>query len=148
MIKPIRIALVGLLVAGCGDSTTASASANFSGTWAGTFGTGSVSTVTWTATQSGTTVTGPAVVVVSGGLVQFTGTISGTTTADQLALTISVPAGAIALVPGCSISGTGTSTVATATSIVATIATTFSSACLGTVTTQSTASAQLALSKH
>lgn len=148
MIKAIALVLVGLVVAGCGSSTTTSPSVNFSGTWSGTFGTASVSTVTWTATQSGSSVTGPAVVVVTGGLVQFTGTISGTTTSDQLSLTISVPAGAIAAVPGCSISGTGTSTVASATSIVATIATTFSSACLGTVTTQSTSAAQLALSKR
>ena len=148
MIKTLGLLLAGLVLTGCGSSTATSPSVNYSGTWSGTFGTGAVSTVTWTATQSGASVTGPAVVVVSGGIVQFTGTITGTTTSDQLALTISVPAGAIAAVPGCSISGSGTSTVATATSIVATITTTFSSACLGTVTSQSTAAAALALTKR
>ena len=140
-------AILCLVVASCGSSTDATASLNFSGTWRGTFSSPGPATVTWTATQTGNNVSGPVVVVVSAAPIQFTGTISGSATSGQLALAVAIPAGAIPGAPGCAISGVGTSTVATATSIVAQIAVSFSMPCVGVITTQTTGTAQLALSK-
>ena len=145
-IKALGALLTAIMVASCGSSTD-EPTLTFTGTWKGTFGTASTPfAVTWTATQTGSAVAGPALVVVSP-VVSFTGTITGTLSNGQLALAIAVPAGAIAAIPACSITGAGQSTTATSSSIVASILVTFSQACLGTVTTQASSTATLTLTK-
>jgi hypothetical protein len=112
------------------------------------FGTTDPATVTWTATQSAGAVSGPALVTINiGPGVQFTGDITGTVVNGRLVLTLTVPAGAIPGVPQCSISGTTTTIVASATRIEADVVTTFSSACVGTVTEQPTSTAQLRMTR-
>ncbi len=82
---------------------------NLTGTWTGsTSGVGGGINFNWTATQSGTSVTGPA--VASGTGFSFNGTISGTVSGTTVALS-----GAFAFVgpPACTITITFTATGAT-----------------------------------
>jgi len=110
---------------------------NLAGTWTGTLldtgrgtGTGGLTIRSWTASQTGASVTGPMVFDVGQGQV-FNTTFSGTVSGSQLtAITFTVPAGSIAVLPTCSFSGTGTN-AATATAISGVIAMTFAAPCVG-----------------
>lgn len=98
-------------------SASASASApaapalNLAGTWRGTFrapGESECCAISWTATQSGASVSGPVSIAVGEGgivLATLTGTVSG---AQLTSATFTVAAGAIGDLPTCSIRGTGT----------------------------------------
>jgi hypothetical protein len=115
--------LLALIAWGCGSqSMTPSTTIDLSGTWSGSIGSGSgggrALRLTWSATQTGNTVSGPATLTTSPAVsdLTFTGTLSGTVTGTQLSLRYVSKAGAIAGVPDCLVSGQGTGT-AMATSI-------------------------------
>lgn len=85
--------------------------------------------VTWNAVQTGATVSGPATLLKPALNVPATGTMTGTLTGSQLALTYSVPAGAVPVYLSCTIAGTG-SAMATSGTISGTLQTSFTN-CLG-----------------
>jgi hypothetical protein len=58
--------------------------------------------MTWTLTQSGASVTGPAIVTLPSGIVLMNGTVNGTVSASTLTYTISVQPGGIPSQPACS----------------------------------------------
>ena len=95
---------------------TPSPPVTLSGTWAGVIGQGSgggrALRVTWTATQDGSTASGPASVLTSPPVTDiiFSGTLSGRISGSQVSLTLSAQP-----LPGsdCSLSGTGSATLAT-----------------------------------
>src|SRR5262245_57536638 len=120
------------LAAGCGGSTSPTPALDLTGVWSGRLGqqqSGSALRVTWTATQSGTTVSGPATLVKPSSDVPATGTMSGTLSGSQLTLTYSVPAGAVPVYLSCTITGSGSAT-ATSQTITGSLQTTFTN-CLG-----------------
>jgi hypothetical protein len=84
---------------------------NLNGEWSGTSG-DEDSPITWTATQSGNSVTGPFVVDLGGGET-VSGTLSGTISGTVFTFTITVPAGGVSGDPGCAITGSGTSPATT-----------------------------------
>jgi hypothetical protein len=95
---------------------------DLTGTWSGVVGSGSgggrALRVTWSATQTGNLIGGPAAVTTSPAVsdVTFTGTLSGTLSGTQLSLSYVSNTGNIAAAPNCSASGHGTA-AATGTSI-------------------------------
>lgn len=108
---------------------------NVAGTWTGTLTipgeSRAVPIKSWTATQTGASVSGPVVVDAGDGNVQatLTGTISG---GQLTSATFTVPAAGNSgsLSPGCSFSGTGT-LAATTSSVSGPLAMTFPPACVG-----------------
>jgi hypothetical protein len=107
--------LLTLIAWGCGSqSMTPSTTIDLSGTWSGIVGSGSgggrALRLTWSATQTGNTVSGPATLTTSPAVsdLTFTGTLSGTVTGTQLSVRYVSNAGAIAGVPDCLVSGQGT----------------------------------------
>ena len=105
---------------------------NLTGTWSGMLGqsgTGSALRVTWVATQTGMTVSGPATMVKPSLNVPATGTMAGTLSGSQLTLTYSVPAGAVPVYLSCMVTGSG-SAAATNQTISGNLDTTFTF-CLG-----------------
>ena len=119
----IILALLTLIAPGCGgQSMTPSTTIDLSGTWSGVVGAGSgggrALRVTWSATQTGTTISGPATLTTSPAVsdLTFAGTLSGTVTRAQLSVRYVSNAGTIAGLPDCSVSGQGTG-AATPTSI-------------------------------
>lgn len=116
---------------------------SLAGTWTGTLtqperSTKPIPVKSWTATQSGTTVSGPVVLDVNTGNTQatLTGTVSG---AQLTSATFSVPF-QDGFPTGCSFSGTGT-LAATASSISGSLAMTFPAACVGPENVSNTATA-------
>lgn len=113
-----RLLIVSALVAcaACGgDSTTPSEPpANVAGTWTGQLGTSASGTalrLTWTATQSGSTATGPARLVKPSVGTEIPGTLSATINGTQAGLSFSAPPGSVPTLPACTASGTGSGTV-------------------------------------
>ena len=100
-----------------GGPHTAPSSLDLTGTWSGVVGAGSgggrALRVTWSATQSGNSVSGPATLLTSPPVtnLSFAGTLSGTVAGAQLSLSyVSSPGG----VPGsstCSLSGNGAAAI-------------------------------------
>lgn len=88
---------------------------NVSGTWSGVIGResggGRALRLTWTATQDGSTASGPALVLTSPPVTDeiFTGTLTGSLSGNQLSLILSAQP-----LPGsdCSLSGSGSAAVA------------------------------------
>jgi hypothetical protein len=120
------------MVTACDDSAASPTPLNLTGTWSGQVGqptSGSALEVTWTATQAGTAVAGPATLVTPLLHVRANGGISGTLTSSQLALAYLAPAGSVPGFPACAISGTGAATVS-GNSITGTLALNFT-ACAG-----------------
>jgi len=113
----LRLVLFGTLVvcAGCGDSTPPSEPpANLAGAWSGQFGTSASGTalrLTWTATQSGSTATGPALLVKPSVGTEIPGTLSATINGNQAALSFSAAPGNVPTVPACTAAGTGSGTI-------------------------------------
>ena len=107
--------------------------------------------VTWTASQNGNVISGPFQVSFAdeddGGTITFQGTLSGTLSGSQLALTVTFAAGSIPGAPDCSFTGSGSSTP-TATAITATMTLTFSAGCIGTVSDEPTDTDRLILTKQ
>lgn len=104
--------------------------------------------VAWTATQSGSSVTGPLTLTVhdNGGTETYQGTLSGSLSGTQLSLTLSFPTGTFAEVPACAITGAGTATPTTS-AITSSLTITFGAACMGTVSDRPTEVDQLQLTK-
>lgn len=145
---PCLALAMAITTVACGDdkvanpaapSSTTTTTLNLAGTWSGNFtepGDNDPTRIgSWTATQTGSTVNGPLIVVVDGGddeTVNVPTTLGGTITGNQLAATFTVAAGAIPdpSLAACSFSGTGTLT-ATASSITGQLAMTFPPACVG-----------------
>jgi hypothetical protein len=127
---------------------------NLAGTWTGTMAESTVDPdpdrLSWTATQSGASVSGTAVLTMMGDTPKVvTGTMTGVVAGTQVSLTFTLPAGSFVSVggpAGCSVTGTATSTP-TDTSIAAAMTRTFSAACIGIVGKSSTDMVQLSLSK-
>ena len=85
--------------------------------------------MTWTLTQNGSSVSGPALVLLPTGTVLMNGVLTGTLSGTQLTYTIRVSAGGIPTEPNCTgqLSGTATvsiSTVSTLTGSYSVISTT------------------------
>ena len=123
-----------MLAAGaCGGSMSPAPSPlNLTGTWTGMLGqaqSGSALRVTWTATQNGEAVSGPATFVKASLNVPATGLMSGTLSGSQLTLTYSVPTGAVPVFLSCTVTGSGSAT-ATSQTISGALQTTFTN-CLG-----------------
>ena len=118
-IRRTFVSLISILVASCGGSAMAPSSPwNLSGTWTGVIGQGAgggrALRVTWTATQDGSTASGPASVLTSPPLtdVIFSGVLTGSIAGSQVSFTLSAQP-----LPGseCSLSGTGSAAVASTT---------------------------------
>jgi hypothetical protein len=116
-IRRTFVSLISMLVASCGGAAMMpSPTVNLSGTWSGVIGQGSggghALRVTWTATQDGSAASGPASVLTSPPVtdVIFAGILTGRISGSQVSLTLSAQP-----LPGsdCSLSGTGSVTVAT-----------------------------------
>jgi hypothetical protein len=143
----LAIIVAAILTSGCGsdsdsNSVTAPSGLDLTGAWAGTFGASTAVTdrspATWAATQSGTSPTGAfGLTFEEGGVfTKISGTLAGAVSGTQVAWTLTFPAGTFTAVgaPACSISGTGTSSATTTSSIVVAMNLTFAQACVGTVT--------------
>ena len=151
-----------IVMAACGSDsgttstpTTPSTTLNLAGSWAGPMREGPADPdpdiLSWTATQSGPNVTGTAVLTMMGSPPKVVnGTMTGVLAGTQVSLTFTLPAGIFVPVggpAGCSVTGTATSTP-TDTSISATMTRTFSAACIGVVSSSSTDTVQLSLTKQ
>lgn len=137
----------GMMTACGGSASTPSAPLNLTGSWSGMVGqsqSGSALRLTWVATQTNTTVSGPATLVKPSANVPATGTMTGTLTGSQLTLTYQVPAGSVPVYLSCTVSGSGTA-AATAQSIAGTLQLGFTN-CLGSGL-EATESPQFALTK-
>ena len=117
-IWPLMIAaLIGVPVAGCGndsDAMTSPEPADVTGTWTGLLGTqgsGSALRMTWVASQSAASFSGPLTLVKPAADVPATGPLTGTISGSQLSFSYVVAAGSVNGFPGCTISGAGSGTL-------------------------------------
>jgi len=85
--------------------------------------------MTWSATQNGSSVSGPATLIKPAFNVPATGTLGGTLTGSQLSLTYTVSSGSVPGFAACSIAGSGSATVTNST-VSGSLSTTFVS-CTG-----------------
>ena len=142
------IVVTAALAGACHGSTSPSPPLDLSGAWAGMLGqpqSGSALRVTWTASQTGATVSGPATLVKPALNVPATGTMIGTLVGSQLMLTYSVPAGGVPVYLSCTIAGSGSATASSQT-ITGNLQTTFTN-CLGSGL-ETPESAQLTLTRQ
>ena len=114
----IGLLCVSLLTAckGTTGPTSISQGIDLTGTWSGDITVQGLSArMTWTLTQTSTSVIGPAVIVLPNGVVLLNGTVNGTLANSTLTYTITIVAGGIPTQPSCSgqLGGTLTATVAT-----------------------------------
>ena len=135
-------------------TATAPVGLNLTGAWTGTLktaGSNDQNTVTWAAGQSGTSSTGTFGVLVTNGTTKqnVNGTLAGVVTGTQVVWTLTFPVGAFTAMgsPNCSLTGSGTSSAATTSSIEASLNLTFAPACIGTVADKATEVDQLSLKK-
>jgi hypothetical protein len=121
--RVIRCALLlaAILSTACGDelpTEPTNPTTNLTGVWRGNITVNNVSTtMTWTLTQTGTSVTGPVAIALPTGVVLMNGTVAGTLSGTTLGFTVTVPPGGIVLQPGCSGQIAGANTVASATTM-------------------------------
>ena len=128
---------------------------SLAGNWSGTMSESSADPdpdrLSWTAAQTGASLSGTAILTMTGETPKVVnGTMTGAVTGSQVSLTFTLPAGSLVQfgVPaGCSVAGTATATP-TATSISATMTRTFSSACIGVIVSSATDTVQLSLTKQ
>ena len=88
---------------------------DLSGTWSGDITVQGLSArMTWTLTQTNSSVSGPVVIALPNGVVLVNGTLNGTLAGSTLTYTITIPAGGIPTQPGCAgqLDGTVDATVA------------------------------------
>jgi hypothetical protein len=108
---------LALAQACCSQSPTtpvASTPLNLSGTWIGDFSVpGATARMTWTLSQSGADVTGPALVLLPSGTVVLNGSLTGTVAGSALTYTIAIGPGGIPAQPACAgqLGGTMNATV-------------------------------------
>jgi len=105
MRRAALLTIVLLLASACssGKSTAPSPSIlDLTGTWSGDFAAQGVTTrMTWNLSQSGTAVSGTALVTLPTGIVLLNGVLSGNIAGSSLTYTISVGPGAIPSQPAC-----------------------------------------------
>lgn len=155
--RVMAVVLVGLSMAtaisGCGGSGMGPSATptDLSGTWSGFIGSGSgggrAVRVTWSATQTGKTISGPATLTTSPAVTDltFSGILSGTLTGTQLSLSYVSNTGNVAVAPDCSVSGHGAA-AATSASISGQLDVAFTSC--GALGLQPPTSDQLTLTKQ
>ena len=123
MARPIIVAVLLAAAVSCSDkspSTTMPSPTptitNVAGTWTGSItASGQTARMTWTLSQSNTSVTGPVLITLPTGTVLLNGFLNGTITGNSLAYTVSVGPGGIPSQPTCvgQMSGTMTATIGT-----------------------------------
>ena len=132
----MRATWCGLLVAAilstaCGDelpTQPTDSPSSFAGTWRGNVTVTNVTAVmTWTLSQTGTSVSGPVVIALPTGVVLMNGTVGGTVSGSSLIYTITVPPGGVVTQPGCSGQISGASALTATTTMTGTYSVT--SAC-------------------
>jgi hypothetical protein len=132
-LNPIALALLVCASAAawaCSDNstpTTPSSGIDVSGRWLGDLAVlGTTARMTWTLSQSGTTVSGPVLLGLPTGTVLLNGTLSGTLSGSTLTYTIAVGPGNIPTQPSCAgqIAGTMTVTAGSTSSMTGTSAVT------------------------
>ena len=95
-----------------GPSSTSSQATSLSGTWVGDLIVlGQTARMTWTLTQSNTSVSGPVLVSLSNGVVLLNGSLNGTLADPTLTYTITIGPGGIPAQPSCTGQLGGTMTV-------------------------------------
>jgi hypothetical protein len=113
--------VAAILSTACGDEMPAgptNPATSLTGIWRGTISVNNVSTtMTWTLTQSGTSVNGPVVIALPTGVVLMNGTVAGTVSGTNLGFTVTVPPGGIVSQPGCSGQIAGATTITSSTSM-------------------------------
>lgn len=150
--RSVIVVLIGA-VAGCGSDSgtvTSPGPADVTGIWTGLLGapgSGSALRMTWMASQSGTSVSGPLSIVKPMAAVEATGPLTGTVSGTQLSISYVVTAGSVVGYPSCSISGTGSGTLAGST-ISGTLTLTFTSCGGASSGLEPPASNQLSLTKQ
>ena len=124
-IRSSVLSVLASTIGACGGSLNAHSQnplLNLAGTWSGFVGAGSgggrALRVTWTASQTGSNLSGPVALVTSPAVtdITFSGTLTGTLTGSQLSLTVMTMPGAVPGSASCSASGTGSAS-ATSTAI-------------------------------
>jgi hypothetical protein len=165
--------IVTLAAAACGSSSTAPTSANaattaaatvaavslnIAGNWSGTLGktdSNNPIKVTWSATQSGATASGPATLHIVNNdnsgkstTLDVAATMTAAISGSNAALTLTLPAGSFTSLgsASCSVTGKGDSTLS-ASSISSSMTITFDPSCVGTVADKSSEVDQLSLTK-
>jgi hypothetical protein len=117
----LAVAVSALISIACGDelpTEPTNPTTNLTGTWRGNITVSNVSAVmTWTLTQTGSSVTGPVLISLPTGVVLMNGTVSGTVSGNAFPFTLTVPPGGIFTQPGCSGQITGTNTLIAATTL-------------------------------
>jgi hypothetical protein len=104
--------MCAIVVAACGDNSTAPSTTNIGGTWTGNLTTpAGTERVSWILTQSGSSVNGTVSVVDPTALPLFNGTLSGTLTGSTLTYAVTIPAGGVPAIPTCTGHVDGTMTV-------------------------------------
>ena len=113
--------LAAILSTGCGDelpTEPTNPTTSLTGVWRGNITVNNVSaTMTWTLTQTGTSVAGPVVIALPTGVVLMNATVAGTLSGTTLAFTVTVAPGGIVLQPGCSGQIAGANTVMSSTTM-------------------------------
>ena len=116
--------LAVILSTACGDelpTEPTTAPSSFAGTWRGNITVSGVTAVmTWTLSQTGTSVSGPVVIALPTGAVLLNGTIGGTVSGSSLTYTITVPPGGVVTQPGCSGQISGASALSSTTTMTGT----------------------------
>jgi hypothetical protein len=105
------------VIAGCTEKSPGAPSSppTVNGTWAGDLTIDGVTArMTWTLTQSGSAVSGPALVLLPSGTVLLNGSLTGTLTGTSLPYTINIAAGGVPTRPTCTGQLTGTMTLTVA----------------------------------
>jgi hypothetical protein len=116
--------LAAILSTACGDELPTEPTnppSSFAGTWRGNITvTGVTAVMTWTLSQTGTSVSGPVVIALPTGAVLLNGTIGGTVSGSSLTYTITVPPGGVVTQPGCSGQISGASALSSTTTMTGT----------------------------
>jgi hypothetical protein len=104
-----------VVAAGCNNappSTPSPAPVGLAGTWDGDLTAAGISArMTWTLTETGTSVFGPVLVLLPNGIVLLNGSLAGSLTGSALSYTITVLSGGIPANPTCTGQLAGTATL-------------------------------------
>jgi hypothetical protein len=109
------LVLTLVVAAGCNSappSTPTPALLGVAGTWTGDLTVaGTSARMTWTLTQTGTSVFGPVLIILPNGIVLLNGSLAGSLTGSALSYTITVLSGGIPANPNCTGQLAGTATL-------------------------------------